>query len=439
MSDDSDTPTQDGPQHQDRNQDRTQREAPNRSRTTSRIGPSPLPLHLWLQILVWMSSRAALPSSRKGLLPWRPHLAEQAETLRQDMLKVDPDELARAIDAQAVRRLTGFMEAVGLYHRHPSRRDLADPPTLWEQGSSRLLDYGATAPGGDQGAPLLVVPSLINRAYIMDLTQRRSLLRHLAAHGVRPLMLDWGEPGPLEQGFSLSDYVGGRLEDTLDACLTLVGQPVNVLGYCMGGMLALALAQRRPEAVDRLVMLATPWDFHADDQGPARLLRSLAPQFGLLLQHTRTLPVMLLQAMVASLDPFLTSRKFRRFAAMDADSERAREFVALEDWLNDGIPLAGPVAREMLVDWYAENTPARSRWIVRQRPVLPAEVTARTLVVIPEQDYIVPPSSTAPLVTLIPKAESWRLAAGHIGMVASSRAPRTFYTPLARWLGEAIH
>ncbi len=49
---------------------------------------------------------------------------------------------------------------------------------LWRDGSTRLLDY---RPAG--GAPLLVVPSLINRAYILDLAPGRSLLRHLAEAG----------------------------------------------------------------------------------------------------------------------------------------------------------------------------------------------------------------------------------------------------------------
>ena len=39
-----------------------------------------------------------------------------------------------------------------------------EPPTLWSAGATRLLDYGPA-----RRPPLLVVPSLINRAYILDL------------------------------------------------------------------------------------------------------------------------------------------------------------------------------------------------------------------------------------------------------------------------------
>ena len=65
---------------------------------------------------------------------------------------------------------------------------------LWEEGGSRLLDYGGT------GRLLLVVPSLINRAYILDLAAERSMLRFWAANGLHPVLLDWGWPGMPRSG-----------------------------------------------------------------------------------------------------------------------------------------------------------------------------------------------------------------------------------------------
>jgi polyhydroxyalkanoate synthase len=113
-------------------------------------------------------------------------------------------------------------------------------------------------------------------------------------------------------------------------------------------------------------------------------------------------------------------------------------FVALEDWLNDGVPLAGRVARETLFGWYVENAPARGTWRIGGRPVRPAEVTAPALVLVPEQDYIVPPGSAAPLGDALPRAEARVVPAGHIGMVVGGGAERVLYEPLVDWLVEAI-
>jgi len=45
------------------------------------------------------------------------------------------------------------------------------------------------------GKTVLVIPSLINRHYILDLLSERSFVRFLRAAGLRPLVIDWGEPG----------------------------------------------------------------------------------------------------------------------------------------------------------------------------------------------------------------------------------------------------
>src|SRR5262249_13639989 len=139
----------------------------------------------------------------------------------------------------------------------------------WQEGSTRLLDYGTRAP---DGRSVLVIPSLINRAYILDLSPEKSLLRFLASQGLRPLLIDWGRPDAPERGFTLTDYIAGRLEAAAAAAVEIVGGPLGVVGYCMGGLLALALAQRCPRVVKALALLATPWDFHAERAGQARLL-----------------------------------------------------------------------------------------------------------------------------------------------------------------------
>ncbi len=111
-----------------------------------------------------------------------------------------------------------------------------------------------------------------------------------------------------------------------------------------------------------LILLATPWDFHAERGDLARLMPKMAEPWLPLIDKLGELPVDALQAMFFGLDPFMVIRKFCNFAHLDPNSARAREFVALEDWLNDGVPLAAAVARECVVGWYGENTPGRGVW-----------------------------------------------------------------------------
>jgi polyhydroxyalkanoate synthase len=148
------------------------------------------------------------------------------------------------------------------------------------------------------------------------------------------------------------------------------------------------------------------------------------------------LPVDIIQGLFAGLDPQLVLRKFLAFARLDPDSPQAAAFVALEDWLNDGVALSAPVARECLGGWYGENTPARGTWRVAGQVVDPRMLDMPSLCVIPARDRIVPPASAQALAEMFPRARNETLVPrlGHIGMMVSAGAERQVWRPLADWL-----
>ena len=401
-----------------------------RGRRDLRLGPRPLALHLANSNLAWLSSSIAWPLWKNGALPWKAELANRAENLRQSASAASADAFGQALERELRRRSDLFLRGIERYRHHSYRRAMPEMPPLWEEGTTRLLDY---APGG--GAPVLVVPSLINKGYILDLAPGNSLLRYLAGQGLRPLLLDWNAPGEIEKKFGLTDYIAGRIERAAEVAAKTTGCKLAVLGYCMGGLLALALAQRRPDLVSSLALLATPWAFHVERAREARALGALAGPFAASFAATREVPVDVLQALFTALDPLLATRKFMRFAEIEDEQALAsRDFVALEDWLNDGVPLALPAALECLGQWYGADAPGRGEWRVAGRAVLPAEVGQRSLVILPAQDRIVPPKSAAALGDALPNAEVLRPTLGHIGMVVAHDAPRAVWGPLGKWL-----
>jgi poly(3-hydroxyalkanoate) synthetase len=202
----------------------------------------------------------------------------------------------------------------------------------------------------------------------------------------------------------------------------------------MGGMLVVAAALRQPARVRALALLATPWDFHAENMMAARRLGALLPGMEPVLQATGTLPVDALQALFAGLDASGIGKKFSAFGATDQTSDKAARFVALEDWLNDGVPLAAPIARETIGGWYGANTPMSGEWRVAADPVRPERLALPCFVAVPGQDRIVPPASALALAAMIPGAVVHRPASGHIGMAAGPRAAASLWTPLLDWL-----
>ena len=184
-----------------------------KSQASLRQGPRPLPLHLGLATTAYLGSSAVSPRLNAGWPLLKGPLAERAATLAAEAASLDPARLVEAIDREGRRRYGLFLDGVLAYRCHPYRRTLVDPPELWREGSTRLLDFGR-----EGATPVLVVPSLVNRSYVLDLMPERSLLRAWASQGLRPLLVDWGRPGPQEQGFDLTGYVL-RLQRILDRLL----------------------------------------------------------------------------------------------------------------------------------------------------------------------------------------------------------------------------
>ena len=133
----------------------------------------------------------------------------------------------------------------------------------------------------------------------------------------------------------------------------------------------------------------------------------------------------------------MVSNKFRAFAAMDGDSQRAEDFVALENWLNDGVALTAGVARDCLTGWYGENRPARGQWRVADTAIEPGKLAVPSLVALPRSDRIVAPASAAALADALGNCQRLTPPSGHIGMVVGGAARETLWQPLGKWLRHA--
>lgn len=408
-----------------------------------RFGPRPLPLHLGTALMTWVSCESALKLWKQGSPSSNPSspAPEAIAALLPEIAALEARTgtagFEPALQREIARRMARLADGVLAYRRHEAHRSLENPPAVWSEGNTRLLDYGAThrAARARGARAVLVVPSLINRWEVLDLTAEKSLLRAMAAQGLRPYLVDWGTPDAGERRFDTMAYVA-RLERALAFLTKRARRAPAVMGYCMGGTLTVALAARRPRRVAGLALLAAPWDFHADRTGHAFLL-SVGPLLAQVADRVGELPVDILQTLFWSLDPWLAVKKFGRFLGMDQQGDGAKEFVLLEDWLNDGAPLAGPTARECLVGWYGDNTPGEGKWVVGDRRIVPAKIKVPSLVMIPSGDRIVPPLSAAALadpVKGLKNATRLDLPLGHIGMVVSGRARDLCWTPLIDWL-----
>ena len=379
----------------------------------------------------WPSSRPE-PAGRHpdGLPPKNPLWPSLPDDLAAGLARFDATTVAGAVDGAVIAAAREFADGVEAYRRHPYSRAAEDARIVWQAGGTALIDHGA----GAGGVPALFVPSLVNRGWVLDLVPGQGMLSWLAGRGIHPYRVEWGSPGDDERRFDIALYVSERLEPALAEVARRSGRPPVLAGYCMGGLLALAAAIRQPDAIAGLALLATPWDFHAENAARSTSIGTLYRTFRLLFGMLGEFPIDAIQALFATHDPIVALRKFRRFASFDPASAEARNFVALEDWLNDGVPLTLPVADEAMLGWYEANLPGRGDWSVGGTAMDPAAVKAPSLVVVPGGDRLVPPASAAAVLPGLGRATRLDIPLGHIGMVVGRHAERSLWAPLADWI-----
>jgi polyhydroxyalkanoate synthase subunit PhaC len=312
-------------------------------------------------------------------------------------------------------RMAAALAGLRKYQEAPRPAPGAPMPALAEAGGAALRDYGG------EGPAVLFVPSLINPPGVLDMGER-SLLRWLARRGRRVLLLDWGWPGPDRRQLS----VAGHVEEILLPLLAGLGEPVDLVGYCLGGTMALAAARLGPAR--SVATLAAPWHFNGFPEDSraslARLWEGARPAVAAL----GLLPMEVLQCAFWSLDPARTVAKFEAFAGLEG--AEAETFVRLEDWANDGPPIPEAAAREMFESLFAADLTGAGRWRVGGAIADPAALGVPLLNIVSTTDRIVPAA------TAVRAGERLDLALGHVGMVVGSRAREALWEPLEGWLSR---
>lgn len=276
--------------------------------------------------------------------------------------------------------------------------------------------------GGTSGPPVLLVPSLINPAHVLDLGPGNSLLDHLAHSGFRPYLLDWGTPGPIDRGQGLAEHI----TDTLLPLLRTISEPVHLIGYCLGGTMAIGAAALLP--VRSLTLLATPWHFtrYSDDargamQSHWAANRDVIDAMGLM-------PVELLQSLFWNLDTARTVAKYAALADLPSDDARVATFAALEDWANSGSPITAAAATELFEGLIGRDKSGKGEWRVGGALVTPTALNAPALHFTAQNDRIAPAETAPDGITCHP------CPSGHVGMVVGKGARSGLWNPLADWL-----
>ena len=322
----------------------------------------------------------------------------------------------RSETAASPDRMARALAGLRAYQSAP-REQRADPmPAIHSAGRVSLRDYGGS------GRPVVFVPSLINPPDILDHSPATSLVRWIAAQGFRIWLVDWGSPGSDDRDLDLAAHVERLLVPLLQA----LPEPPVLVGYCLGGTMALAAACLTPVA--GLALIASPWTFAGFGSAARGEIAGLWHAAQPMCAAIGLVPMEVLQSGFWRLDPARTIGKYESFAAIDPASAAARRFVAMEDWANAGAALPYATGRQLFEDFVGADVTGANHWQIAGTTITPAALTCPAIEFVSRHDRIVPAASAADL----PNRHD--LGAGHVGMIVGSSAKAQLWEPLSGWL-----
>ena len=294
-----------------------------------------------------------------------------------------------------------------------------------EDNKLRLLRLVDDSGQPRTGPAVLFISAPVSRYFVLDLLPGRSFVGHVGDAGFDVFLIDFGEPDQADRFADLDYYVNGLIRRCVRRITTLTGDSApSVIGYCLGGTLALLYTALYPESVSRLALLTTTID--GDVKGGIGWTAHCLGLPGESFDNPRLVPATDIKSWFEMLTPGSSSvigRTNDLWQRLDQPVERLRDIRTMATWVDDVVPASG----RMLAELSREFGPGRNGFInhtarVGGQPIDLDRLTMPVLSVSAEKDTIAPPEGVDALIRVVPHAEIVRLPGGHVGIVAGRTA-----------------
>lgn len=348
------------------------------------------------------------------------------------MIGLTPEQISEELKGYSAR-LTEGMQTLRRVGEIEAGVSLRDP--VYREDKLVLYRYQPQV-AKPHPIPLLIVYALVNRPYMMDIQEDRSMIRGLLEAGIDVYLIDWGYPDAGDRNLTLADYIHRYIGHCVDFLRERHQQDtINLLGVCQGGALSLCFTSLYPEKICNLVTMVTPIDFHTPDNLLTHLIRYV--NVDLLVDSFGNVPGSFLNFAFLSLSPFrLAGQKYVDLVDILDDATALKNFLRMEKWIFDSPDQAGAAFRQFAKDFFQQNKLIRGEVVIGERRVDLAAIVMPVLNVYATQDHLVPPAASKVLKDLCRSRDYSELSfrGGHIGIYVSARAQREIPPAIAAWL-----
>ena len=339
----------------------------------------------------------------------------------------------RLVQAAAVKARYGSE-----YYADPEDTKVGLTPRecVHEQGRLKLYRY-LPAEGVEpaDAPPVLIVYSVINKPYILDLLPGLSFIEHLLGQGLDVYLIDWGEAERGDRTTTLDSYIDPGIAGCVLAIRERTGaEQVSLFGHCIGGNLALMYAAQHPAAVARLITLTTP--ITAAEGGVVALWtdRDVFPVDALVDAYGH-MPAKLIRYTFMAIKPYYEVMKWKMFLENLGNDAVMDLFLPVDRWANENVDIPGEVMRKFVVEVFHDDRFRDGETRINGRKVDLGAITCPLLNLAATKDWIVPSASASVLNDLVGSEDSRyvEIEGAHVSIMIDPRS-RPVWTTMSDFL-----
>ncbi len=306
----------------------------------------------------------------------------------------------------------------------------------YDRSAARDRAAGALGAGADGDAaappPVLLVPPLAAPASCFDLRRGCSVAEHLLAAGHRTYVVDYGAIAFGDRNLGIEHWVDEVIPKAIEAVSTDAGgQEVQVVGWCLGGIMTLLVAAGARQPIRSVAVVASPFDTtQVPLVAPLRPLANIAGgSVGTLAYRALGgAPAPLVKRMyrLAGFDKYVM--KPLTLAANLDDRDFLAQVEAVDDFMGNMLAYPGRTFGQIYHRMLRRNDLADGRIELGGRTIDLADVRVPVLSIAGEGDGIAPRKAVHHVAELLPNAPDVRIATapgGHLGVLTGRAARRT--------------
>lgn len=322
--------------------------------------------------------------------------------------------------------------------KYSNKKGVTPYEVVYQKNRFRVLRFLSPHPKRFK-IPILFVYALINRYYIMDLSENKSFVRFLLEKGFDVYMVDWGTPSKVEGKNTIADYIERYLHRGVKKVQEFSGQKkINLFGYCLGAMMSTIYAAAHPENIKNLSLLTPPIDF-SDDGVLTSMTQPKYFDVHRIVEHfDHLIPSEFLQTGFDLKNMVGTVMTPMSVWNILWNQKALESYFPMDHWVHDNTPIATEFWKEYITKFYVENSFMKNNVSLNGKKLNFKNIKCPLLAVAATKDDIVTLKCAEGAMKIVGSKDKTFMVkkGGHVGILTGSMAKNEVWPDIFSWLSE---